>query len=504
MDEIRKIRKAYFSSGENIYAIAKQYNRSWETIKRIVDCPREQLDMRGKRPNREKQVLTHEVKQAIEKILELEEQLGVHKKQRHTTTRIYQDLKAREIYKGSSRSLYELVDAIRLERSQSKPKGTLPLQFPLGSMLQLDHGEIDCLINGNRVKGYLFVAAVPGYRLRYCQAFPTKASEAWGEFHERAFCFFGGVFSKIVYDNDSVLIKEVLGNEHKQTNFSSFLEEHYGFVSHFCNLAAGNEKGSVENGVGYCRRNYLTGLPEALNWEILNQDLSRKCSQDCTSEEEALKKLPRLLDQIPPSYNWHRTLDCKIDSYQLATVQEHRYSVPECYVGAQVRALLSIFKVEIYYQEVCISQHSREYVPEKDSLILDHYLDQLRRKPNALWDCKATQQHRFEPFIQNLWARLESRYPLREANKHFIQVLLLGRKYRKEELCTAIELASSYGSIEAGAIENVLRQLNTRTVLSNETCLRNILSDKTFLESDFQFDLSVYGELCEAVSYANI
>lgn len=362
MDEIRKIRKAYFSGGENIYAIAKQYNRSWETIKRIVDCPRDQLNIRGKRPNREKQVLTDEVKQAIEKILEQEEQLGVHKKQRHTTARIYQELKAQEIYKGSSRSLYELVG----------------------------------------------------------------------------------------------------------------------------------------------RRNYLTGLPKALDWEILNHDLSRKCSQDCTSEEEVLKKLPMFLDQIPPSYSWHRTLDCKIDSYQLATVQEHRYSVPECYVGAQVRALLSIFKVEIYYQEVCISKHSREYVPDKDSLILDHYLDQLRRKPNALWDCKATQQHRFEPFIQNLWSRLESRYPLREANKHFIQVLLLGRKYRKEELCTAIELASSYGSIEAGAIENVLRQLNTRTVLSNETSLKNILSDKAFLESDFQFDLSAYGELCEAVSYANI
>ena len=45
---------------------------------------------------------------------------------------------------------------------------------------------------GVRTKEYLFVASVPGQVLRYCQAFPIKATEAWGEFHERAFQFFGG------------------------------------------------------------------------------------------------------------------------------------------------------------------------------------------------------------------------------------------------------------------------------------------------------------------------
>ena len=69
-----------------------------------------------------------------------------------------------------------------------------------------------------------------------------KAGEAWGDFHERSFRFFGGVFANLIYDNDSVLVKHVLGSEHHQTDFSHALEEHYGFQSRFCNVGAGNEK----------------------------------------------------------------------------------------------------------------------------------------------------------------------------------------------------------------------------------------------------------------------
>jgi transposase len=36
MDEINKVRKAYFTLGESKNAIAKRFKRSWETIDRIV------------------------------------------------------------------------------------------------------------------------------------------------------------------------------------------------------------------------------------------------------------------------------------------------------------------------------------------------------------------------------------------------------------------------------------------------------------------------------------
>ena len=68
---------------------------------------------------------------------------------------------------------------------------------------------------------YLFVASVPGTTLRYCQLFACKSREAWGEFHERTFRMFGGIFSKVIYDNDTVLITDV--EEKMPTEFSVYL-----------------------------------------------------------------------------------------------------------------------------------------------------------------------------------------------------------------------------------------------------------------------------------------
>ena len=47
----------------------------------------------------------------------------------------------------------------------------------------------------------------------------------------------------------------------------------YCFEAIFANVRAGWEKGSVENLVGYARRNYLVPLPEGKDLELLNADL---------------------------------------------------------------------------------------------------------------------------------------------------------------------------------------------------------------------------------------
>ena len=160
----------------------------------------------------------------------------------HELADVYlEELKEKGIYKGSIRRMLQVVSALRQRHNKTKKASFLPLEFPLGSALQIDHGEFEAEIDRQRVKGYVFVASVPGQVLRYCQIFPTKASEAWGEFHERTFAFFGGVFPRVIYDNDTVLVKKIIGSEREQTSFSMGLEEHYGFESHFCNAAAGNE-----------------------------------------------------------------------------------------------------------------------------------------------------------------------------------------------------------------------------------------------------------------------
>jgi hypothetical protein len=166
------------------------------------------------------------------------------------------------------------------------------------------------------------------------------------------------------------MVRPILGNEKRQTSFSLSLEEHFGFESHFCNVASGNEKGAVENAVGYCRRNFLPGLPTFDNWDLANQYLE-DCSLKNISEGRhyktdkplilAFNELKNRLIPLPPRKSWCKSLDCRVDSCQLASIDHHQYSVPEKYIGASVRVLLDIFQIKIFKDDEMIAMHKRQY-----------------------------------------------------------------------------------------------------------------------------------------------
>jgi len=505
MDEINKIRKAFFTHGETKNAIAKRFNRSWDTIHRIVSMEREEFENRGNRPNRKAKVMTPEILLAIQAYLDEEVEKRVKKKQRYTGRKIYNDLRAKGIYKGSERRIQYTVRRLREEQNQSKKQSFLPLSFPLGSALQVDHGEADLMINGFRFTGYLFIASVPGKVLRYCQIFPTKSQEAWGEFHERAFRFFGGVFTRVIYDNDSVLVKKIIGSERHQTNFSLSLEEHFSFESHFCNVASGNEKGAVENGVGYCRRNFLPGCPSFLNWDEVNQHLSTHCDRDICdgkhyktkqSLQSIFEELKQKVEALPPRKSWCKWIDCRVDSCQLISIAHHEYSVPERYVGASVRVALGIFQVKIFKDDELIATHERKH-SDSDSLVLDHYLDQLKYKSSAFWDCKAVSDHKFDPKFLEMWRRLSERFPKKEANRQFVKILLLGRRYSQKNLLKAVEQCLKYGALDHSAVENIVRQLDTNQPDFSEEELNEAL--KSVDIQSWEFDITPYAELCGEV-----
>lgn len=502
MDEVNKIRKAFFTHGESKNAIAKRFNRSWETVHRVVSLKREELENRGKRPNRGSRIVTDEVLRAIEAFLDEEVEKKVRKKQRYTIKKIYNELRSKGIYKGSERRIYDVVKNLREERSQSKKPSYLPLLFPLGSALQVDHGEADLMIDDHRFTGYLFIASVPGFVLRYCQIFPTKSREAWGEFHERAFRFFGGVFERTIYDNDSVLIKKVIGSDRYQTTFSTSLEEQFGFESHFCNVAAGNEKGAVENAVGYCRRNFLAGTPSFDNWDEINQHLEASCTQGILEGTHyktnkplhpVFEELREKLESLPPRRSWGKSLDCRVDSCQLISIDRHQYSVPEKYVGSNVRVSLGVFQLKIFKDEQLIAIHQRQYA-DSDSLDLNHYLDQLQYKAAAFWDCKAVHTHKFDEKYLKIWKRLSERHEKKEANRQFVKILLLGRNYSQKKLLKAIEQALKLGAVDHFTVENIIRQFDTPQQDFDEKELSDALQSVDI--QSWEFDITLYTELC--------
>lgn len=512
MDEVNKIRKAFFEKDDKKNRIAKDFNRSWATVDSLVEMPREALASRGKR-NRKPTVITPDIVKAINDLLDTEEMLQVRKKQRYTAEWIYNKLSENGVYKGKSRTLRDAVSDIRKMRTQSKDKSFLPLEFVFGSTIQIDHGEAEISLNGQRISGYLFVAQVPGAAIRYCQFYLMKSMEAWGAFHERTFLFFQGIFPAVTYDNDSVLVKKVIGRERNQTSFSHNLEEHYGFTSRFCNKGAGNEKGAVENGVGFCRRNYLAGVQEFKDTSQLNQYLEGECREFINKNRhyktaDALSALylqiKERLQPMTSANSWVKWEDVKVNRYQTASYLNHGYSVPERYAGADVRLAIGAEEIKIYQNHELIAVHPRQFIKGGDSLYLDHYLDQLRVKPGALWDCKAVRSHMFEPELLQYWERLKNRLELSAANKEFIKVLLLRRQYSQAEFMMAIGFGLEYGAIEYASLANILKQLtNPSPVYPGHDWLAKNLPHIAAGGLTWEIDLSQYAELTKEAAHVN-
>ena len=188
MDEFNKT-ESFFQKGLSINEIARKFKRSWETVDVIVKTSRDELEERGDRAGRASKVATEIVENAILAFFEEEVQLRGKKKQRYTARKIFNELKIKGLYNRSGRTMQSLVKRLRRQHAYPKQESYLPLEFELGSALQIDHGEVDCIIAGERAIRYLFVASIPGEVLGSCQLFPVKSGEAWGEFHERVFRF---------------------------------------------------------------------------------------------------------------------------------------------------------------------------------------------------------------------------------------------------------------------------------------------------------------------------
>jgi transposase len=508
MDEFNKIRKAYFADKLSINEIADKFHRSWATVHKIINTPREDEFSAGERKlTRVPKVATQEVMDAIADRIREEQLLKVKKKQRVSATVIFEELTKKGIYQGSQRRMQELVKITRQKLDLTEPESFLPLEFPHGSMAQIDHGEVDCIVNKERRTCFLFVLAVPGAGLKYCQLFATKSQEAWGEFHERAFRFFNGIFPRIMYDNDTVLVK-YSKEKRTLTNFCAHLVEHYDFETNFCNPSAGNEKGSVENNVGFCRRNYLYGCPVFEDTQHANAYLEDKCRQAFANGIHSklqvplstiLAKVKANLFPLLPVKNWRSWAQRKVNAYQQINIDGHCYSVPEKYLMADLRVGIGIESIDIFDGNTLIVSHRRQFTLGTDSLILDHYLDQLARKPGALWDCKAINEVAKDELYLHLWNHLMSLFPkmdenqkLRYAQKTFIDILRLRRTYSMDQLRSGIKKAIDCRcSISASSIECIIAGILKPEQLTSEPAF------KRFNIPHWEFDLSSYGTLVQ-------
>ena len=152
-------------------------------------------------------------------------------------------------------------DYVRKIRPRRKP-AFLKLAFAPGECAQVDWGSYGSLAVGSTRRRLSFFVMVLCYsRLMYLEFTLSQTMEHFLACHEKAFRAFGGGVEAVMVDNlKSAVLRRAPGQAPVFHPRYVELANHFGFTIRPCAVRRGNEKGRVENGVGYVKKNFLNGL----------------------------------------------------------------------------------------------------------------------------------------------------------------------------------------------------------------------------------------------------
>lgn len=449
-----RIRHLHLVQGWSQRRVARELGISRDTVaKYLQEEPAAPPHYRLTKPR--PQPVSAAIRPMLQRWLEEDEQQP--RKQRRTAHQMWVQLSKEYGFTGS-----EPVVRLRVrELKQRRREVFIPLAFGPGERAEVDWGTAQVLMAGQVVTAHLFCARLRYANLPFVRAFPHEQQEALFAGHRAAFEYWGAVPRELSYDNLSTAVRTILTG-HRRTEQAAFvgLKMTYLFEAVFCNVAAGHEKGNVENLVGTVRRQALSPMPVVGDWDDLNARLLAWCAaeqartlagqtqtigQRWAEERRVMLPLPE------------RPFDCSrrlaVTATKTAEVRfaTNRYSVPVAYAYQPLVLKADVQTVRIYHQTTLIAEHARCYGRQQVISDWRHYLPALAQKPAAVPHAAALRQGAlptcFETFRQGLCAQQP------DGNRAFVRVLELAALYSLPVVSQAVETALAHHLYQVAAVE---------------------------------------------------
>ena len=251
---------------------------------------------------------------------------------------------------------------------------------------------------GNTRRRLSFFVIVLAYsRLMYVEFTVSQTMEHSLACHEHAFAAFGGVPLKIMLDNlKSAVLQRLAGIAPVSNPRYVDFARHYGFAIAPCNVARANEKGRVESGVGYVKKNLLRGLEltefsaiqaAAQVWldTIANVRIHGETHQrpvDLFAQER-----PHLLPLNQNRYDVARPATTRASSQFRITLDTNRYSVPCAFAHRRLTAKAYPDRICIYFDTELIARHNRSYSRHQDIEDPEHAKGLLAQRVREALQC---------------------------------------------------------------------------------------------------------------------
>lgn len=453
-----EVRRKVLAGEMSKRAACRKYKLHWDTLEKMLGCV-EPPGYSGAKPR---------PKPVLEKFLPLireilEQDRNAPPKQRHTAKRIYDRLKAEHGFPGSYSTVKEAVRELKTAQKEV----FVPLSHP-PAHAQVDFGEATVVIDGESAKVALFVMTLVYSDAVFIQTFPRECTETFQEGHRRAFEFFGGVPKRISYDNSKIAVAKVVGRRGRTpTREFLRLQSHYLFDHHFCRVRRANEKGHVENLLGFARRNFLVPIPHIQNLTALNESLLSQCRKDrkrtlrgksCCKEELLQQESSQFLPLPSETFEARRIETPTANSESLARFDRNDYSVPTEFAHRRLTAIGGIDQVRLWAGDQLVASHARCW--EKAQALFDprHYLALLERKPGAFDHAKPLEHWDLPACFELLRRRQEAELGSRgDGTREFIKVLRLLESATLAQLTRAVERSLSIGATTADAVRLMLQ-----------------------------------------------
>ena len=455
MEIYGRVRRAVRVEGKSQRAVAREFGLSRDTIRKMLQYavpPGYQRQQPIKRPKLGPWL------GVIDAIVEDDKQRPP--KQRHTAKRIFDRLREEHQFTGG----YTIVkDYVRGEQIRSREM-FVPLTHAPGEA-QADFGEALVVIGGVERKAHYLAMDLPHSDDCFVVAFPAETTEAFLEGHVRAFAYFGGAPTRILYDNTKIAVAKILGGEQRQrTRAFSELQSYYLFADKFARPAKGNDKGKVEGIVGYARRNFMVPIPRANSWDELNAHLEAECRKrrerilrghtETIGERFERDRTVMLPLPATPSEACEK-IAARVSSLSLVRYRSNDYSVPTEYGHRQVWVKGYVHEVVIACASQIIARHARSY--ERDTVVFDplHYLALLEQKTRALDQAAPLAGWQLPECFSQLRRLLEARL-IKHGSREYVQVLRLMETFDLSEVTHAVEQALGLGTISFDAVRHLL------------------------------------------------
>lgn len=416
----------------------------------------------------------------------------------YTAQQCYQRLRSMG-YAGGYSILTDYIRKIRPVRKAA----FLTLAFAPGETAQVDWGSFGTIGVGQTRRRLSFFVMVLCYsRLMYVEFTVLQTMEHFLACHQHAFAYFGQrVPANIMVDNlRSAVLKHHLGEAPVFNPQYQAFADHYGFTIKACGVGKGNEKGRVENGVGYVKKNFLKGLelgdfaslqPAARCWldEVANVRLHGETRQRPIDRFEQEKEA--LQDITVPGFDIGQIHSLRASNQFRVTLDTNRYSIPAEHASQPVLLKAYPDRVCIYRNEKLIARHRRSYDRHQDFEHPDHPKELLNQRRNAREQKQLARFLALSSQSNDYYQALEHR---RLNTKHHVQkIVALSEIYGDDKVAQAMADAYQLGAISCEYIANLLEQRARFTQFTQEVGALHITHNKDLLNLDLQAaDLSVY------------